>query len=135
MVCSMTFLDKAWCIRTTARINPVKEVPTVTRWTTVDPTAILQLAREEECVFASERTTTLLSTQGLRAAENKPTGYFVIDENDQGISAMYTEPVLVTERGNSGVPRRGSASPGIISLAVGMSVLIRVRQVLLQRSA
>ena len=56
--------------------------------------------------------------EGLEAAENKPTGYFVVSDNDAGISPMFTEPYWSNEVGVR-VYRDVGPLPGLITLVAG----------------
>lgn len=60
--------------------------------------------------------------EALRPADNMPAGYFVVDENnDAGISPMYTEPFWSSSVGIR-VYRKVGFLPGIATLAVGLLV-------------
>jgi nicastrin len=57
--------------------------------------------------------------EALLPAENMPTGFFVANGNDEGISAMYTEPFWSNNVGVR-VYRDAGWLPGFLTLAVGM---------------
>ena len=59
--------------------------------------------------------------EALLPAENKPAGYFVLNGNDEGISAMYTEPNWSNDVGVR-VYRDAGWLPGFLSLAAGVAV-------------
>lgn len=59
--------------------------------------------------------------EALNAAENKPTGYFVVDANDAGVSPIYTEPFWSPSVGVR-VYRDVGPLPGVITLVVGLAV-------------
>jgi nicastrin len=59
--------------------------------------------------------------EALLAAKNKPTGYFEIDEDDQGISAMYTEPYWSNSVGVR-VYRDVGMLPGFFTLVAGAAI-------------
>lgn len=59
--------------------------------------------------------------EALVPAKNKATGYFEINENDEGISAMYTEPYWSNSVGVR-VYRDVGALPGYLTLASGAVV-------------
>lgn len=59
--------------------------------------------------------------EALKPAENKPTGYFVVDENDAGISPIYTEPFWSPSVGVR-VFRNAGSLPGFFTLVSGLAV-------------
>jgi nicastrin len=59
--------------------------------------------------------------EALLPAENMPTGYFVINDNDAGSSPIYTEPFWSPSVGVR-VYREVGVLPGVITLASGLAV-------------
>jgi nicastrin len=59
--------------------------------------------------------------EALQAVENKPTGYFVVSDNDQGVSAMYAEPYWSPSVGVR-VYRDVGSLPGFFTLVAGVVV-------------
>jgi nicastrin len=59
--------------------------------------------------------------EAILPAENKPAGYFVVDEDDAGVSAMYTEPFWSNSVGVR-VYRDAGWLPGFLTLAAGIGV-------------
>lgn len=59
--------------------------------------------------------------EALEAAGNKPTGYFVVSEDDAGNSPMYTEPYWSSSVGVR-VYRQVKPLPGFLTLVVGAMV-------------
>jgi nicastrin len=59
--------------------------------------------------------------ESLKAAKNMPTGFFVIPDDDAGVSPMYTEPYWSSSVGVR-VYRDVGSLPGFFTLAVGLVV-------------